>query len=129
MQEHGSFELKVKNKTLISTLFGAWNYETTIRYSKECKQLVDNLTDEPWGSLVDFTEWELATPDILEVVDELNAWASINNLKYEVVICSLSLQQQLMEQYQESLTSVETKFVKNLEQAYEWLKSMGVLKI
>jgi hypothetical protein len=129
MQEHGSFELKVKNKTLISTLFGAWNYETTIRYSKECKQLVDNLTDEPCGSLVDFTEWELATPDILEVVDELNAWASINNLKYEVVICSLSLQQQLMEQYQESLTSVETKFVKNLEQAYEWLKSMGVLKI
>jgi hypothetical protein len=48
MKEHGSFELKVKNKTLISTLFGAWNYETTIRYSKECKQLVDNLTDEPW---------------------------------------------------------------------------------
>jgi hypothetical protein len=79
--------------------------------------------------LVDFTEWELATPDILEVVDELNAWASINNLKYEVVICSLSLQQQLMEQYHESFTGVETKFVKNLEQAYEWLKSMGVLKI
>jgi hypothetical protein len=129
MQEHGLFTIEVRDKTLISTLCGAWNYETSLRYSEECKRLVDNLIGEPWASLVDLSEWELATPDVMKVNDELNTWASINNLKYEVVICSSSSQRALLEKYQESLNGVETKFVDNLEQACEWLKIIGVLKI
>lgn len=129
MLEHGSFELEIRNKTLISRAFGAWNYETALRYSKESKQLVGSLIKEHWASLVDLSEWELATPDILEVIVRLNSWASENNLRYEVVICNSSLQQVLLEQYQEGFTDVESRFVENLEQAYEWLSDMGLAGI
>ena len=126
--EHGTFELQIKGKTLISKAFGAWNYETALRYAKECRKLIEqNLLNEPWASIVDLSEWELATPDIWDAIDELNVWASENNLKHEVVILSLSLQKTLFEQTQEGFTDVETKFVDNIAEAYLWLEQLGYL--
>ena len=126
--EHGTFELQIKGKTLISKAFGAWNYETALRYAKECRKLIEqNLLNEPWASIVDLSEWELATPDIWDAIDELNVWASENNLKHEVVILSLSLQKTLFEQTQEGFTDVETKFVDNIAEAYLWLEQFGYL--
>jgi hypothetical protein len=128
MQEHGSFELQIKGKTLISKAYGAWNYETSVRYATECRQLIEqHLLSESWASIVDLSDWELATPDIWQVIDELNIWASENNLKHEVVIPSLTLQQTLLEQTQEGFTDVETKFVDNIAQAYQWLEQLGYL--
>ena len=78
--------------------------------------------------MVDFTYWELSTPDMWEKIDELNEWGNVNNQKYEVVICSLSIQRSLMEASHEVLTNVDTKFCENLKQAYDWLESVGVYK-
>lgn len=91
MQEHGSFDMKIINQTLVVKAFRAWNYETVLRYGTEYKQLIEKLKNKPWACLVDLTEWELATPDIWEHIDELNEWGNINNQRYEVVICSLAI--------------------------------------
>ena len=62
------------------------------------------------------------------LLDELNEWGNLNNQKYEVVVCGLSIQQALLEKSHEVLTNVETKFSENLKQAYEWLETVGVMK-
>jgi hypothetical protein len=128
MQSHGSFELSIKDQTLIVKAIGAWNYETAVNCGKEYKRLVHKLKLKPWACLVDLTEWELFTPDASDYIDELNEWGNLNNQKYEVVVCGLFIQQALLEKSHEVLTNVETKFSENLKQAYEWLETVGVMK-
>ena len=129
MQEHGSFQMKIVEQTLIIKCFDAWNLETVLRLCKEYKGLVEQINDKPWACLVDLSQWELATPEMWDEISELNKWGNSNNQKYEAVICSTSLQKTLMEDSHKVLTNVETKFCENIEQAYEWLNSVGVLKI
>lgn len=126
MQEHGSFDMKIISQTLVIKCFDSWNYETVSRLCIEYKELAKKINNKPWACLVDLTQWELSTPDMWDQIDELNQWGNINNQKYEVVICSLSIQRDLMEDSHNVLTNVETKFCNNLTQAYEWLKSVGV---
>ncbi|GAA5142881.1 hypothetical protein [Thalassotalea piscium] len=129
MQEHGSFELEIKNKTLLIKAFDSWNVETAIRFFKETRALVcaHKLKNEPWACLVDLTQWELGTPDIWPVVDELNTWANKNNQKYEAVICSSSLQKLMIERSQENLFTVEINFFDTVEQARDWLEQLSLL--
>ena len=129
MQEHGSFKIEVIDQTLIIKCFDAWNLETVIRLCREYKEHVESIKDKPWGCLVDLSQWELSTPDMWDEINKLNEWGNINNQKYEAVICSMSLQQMLMEDSHTALTNVETNFCDNIEQAYDWLNSVGVLKI
>ena len=108
---------------------GAWNYETALSCGEEYKRLVCEIKEKPWACLLDLTEWELFTPDASDYIDELNEWGNINNQKYEVVVCGLSIQQDLLEKSHEVLTNVETKFCDSLADAYKWLEAIGVIKI
>ena len=129
MKEHGSFQIKIVDQTLIVKCFGSWNHETVLRLCKEYKELVEKINDKPWACLVDLSQWELAAPDMWDEISELNQWGNSNNQKYEVVICSMSLQKILMEESHTVLTNVETNFCESIEQAYKWLNNVGVLKI
>jgi hypothetical protein len=128
VQEHGSFEMKIQDSTLIFKCIDAWNYETALRFGDEYKKLILSFNGAPWACLVDLTQWEFTTPDVWELVDELNEWGNSKNQKYEAVVCSLIIQKVFLEKSHDLLTNVETKFCDNLEEAYSWLKSLGVLK-
>lgn len=128
MREHGSFKISIIEQTLIVKCFDAWNVETVISMCKEYQKQVSNIYDKPWACLVDFTQWELSTPDMWDYIDELNEWGNIHNQKYEAVVCNSSLQQYLMENSHEVLTNVEAKFFDSLEDAHQWLTSIGMYK-
>lgn len=89
---------------------------------------ITTIKDKPWACLVDLSRWELSTPDMWQKIDELNEWGNENNQRFEVVICSLSIQKSLMETSHEVLTNVESKFCDKIEQAFSWLESVGVYK-
>ena len=129
MLEHGSFDMKIIEQTLVVRCFDAWNNETVLRMCKEYKDLVSKINNKPWACIVDLTQWELSTPEMWIHIDELNVWGNINNQKYEAVVCSSSVQKYLMEKSHDVLTNVEAKFYDELVQAYEWLESVGVYKI
>jgi hypothetical protein len=108
---------------------GACNYETTLRFKNESIHIATNLIDEPWACLLDLSKWELSTPDAWAEIDEINKWASSNNLKYQIIICSSPLQKNVLEDSQQTLTDVDIIYCDNLEQAYEVLESLGFLNI
>lgn len=128
MLEHGSFRMEINAQTLIIRCYGAWNIQTVIRMCQEYREHVNRISDSPWACLVDFTQWELSTPEMWEHIDELNEWGNANNQKFEAVVCSLSIQQHLMEISHDVLTNVDARFFDNLTQAYEWLEEVGVYK-
>lgn len=61
-------------------------------------------------------------------IDKLNHWGNSNNQKYEAVICGMSIQKILMKTSHEVLTNVESRFFTKVEEAYDWLASVGVLQ-
>ena len=127
MQEHGSFDMKIIDQTLIVKCFDAWNLETVLRMCEEYKILAKKIADKPWGCLVDLSQWELSTPDIWDEIAKLNTWGNKHNQKFEVVIYCMSLQKTLLADSHQVLTNVETHFCDNIEQAYTWLTQVGVL--
>ena len=106
--------------------FGSWNFETTSRWCLEYKNHIEFIKNNPWTRILDLTLWELTTPDVRNIVDEVNTWANINNQKFEIVICPLAIQQKLAERAHQVLTDVEIKYCKNLQEAHEWLGSRTV---
>ncbi|MDA8622168.1 hypothetical protein N9L48_05925 [Psychrosphaera sp.] len=129
MQEHGSFEINIIDQTIVVNCYGSWNHETVKRMCNEYKEHALQINDKDWACLVDLSQWELATPEMWNEIQKLNEWSNNNNQKFEAVICSLYIQKTLMEQSHTVLTNVETKFCDNIEQAYAWLNSVGVLKV
>jgi len=127
MKEHGHFDMKIVGQTLIVTCFDSWNIETTIRLSNEYTQLVEKINNAPWACLVDLSQWELSTPDGWDEINKLNQWANINNQGYEVVVCNTALKKSLMKNSHKVLTNVETFFCNDLDSAYQWLNTKGLL--
>ncbi|WP_440875654.1 STAS/SEC14 domain-containing protein [Thalassotalea sp. PLHSN55] len=119
--------MEIINQTLIVRCFDSWNIETVLRLCREYKELVEQINDKPWACLVDLSEWELATPDMWDEIGKLNEWGNSHNQRFEAVICSMSIQQMLMEESHSVLTNVETKFCDDMKQARAWLKSVGAL--
>ena len=97
MLEHGSFNLSLIDQTIISEAFGSWNIETAIRWADEFKLLVGQISNAPWACIVDLSNFELAPLDVWAYIDEINLWCNVNNQKYEVLICSSSLQKAILE--------------------------------
>jgi hypothetical protein len=128
MNEHGSFSMKIVDRTLIVKAEGAWNLETAIRWGQEFKLLVNRIEEHQWACLVDLSNFELAIPEVWDHLNSVNEWSNLHNQKYEAVVCSLSIQKVLIKKSHAVLTNVETKFCEGLNEAYEWLEIIGVLK-
>lgn len=126
MLQHGSFDIACKDKTIIVKCMGAWNIETVQEFIPIYKKYVLAFDGQPWACLLDLTQWELATPEAWELIDELNVWGNANNQRYEAVICSISFQQIFVEQSHLVMPNVEKKFCDDLAQAQQWLASVGL---
>lgn len=126
MQEHGTFKMSVANQVITLLVFGSWNIETTSRWCIEYKNHIDSIKAAPWARIMDLTHWELTTPDVWEAVDKVNSLANISNQQYDVVICSWSMQKQIVDRAHEMLTNVEIKFCNDLQEAQKWLSEKGM---
>jgi hypothetical protein len=125
MKAHGSYKLEVNKHTVTFKAYDSWNYEAAFEWGEEIKGIVNQLKNEPWACLVDLTEWELATPDTRTYISELYSWLNDQNLKYIAVIFGLSIQKEVLEHTYSILTNVEKKYCVDLEQANNWLHSVG----
>ncbi|MDO6446393.1 hypothetical protein Q4493_11475 [Colwellia sp. 1_MG-2023] len=124
MEEHGSYDLAIEEKTHILKAYGSWNFETAKKWGAETKAILNGIIDKPWVCLVDLSQWELATPDIRTYVHDFNLWLNENNLKYLAVVYSLHLQVEVLKITHVVLTNVEIKYFDNHKDANEWLNSI-----
>lgn len=126
MNEHGSYRMELIDQVLVLRAYGAWNLETTQRWSEEYLALADKLKAEPWACLVDLTEWGCGPQECIPCVDKVNEWGNVNNQSYEVVICQSLFQQKILKGVHQKLSNVETEFFQDESQAWQWLQSVGI---
>ena len=128
LNEHGNFKISINSQTIILEAYGAWNYETAIRFCHDFKQSVKKIESKPWASLIDLREWDLSTPDIWEAIDDLTIWSEQHNQRYEATIYINNIQKTLLEQSQQNFENISVQYFDQPELAYQWLANMNMLK-
>jgi hypothetical protein len=127
MEEHGEFKIEIIGAVMIVESFGAWNSETTNRMCNEIKARSNVLSLRPWGSLLDLSMWELATPEIWDSIKELHNWLNQNNHRYQAYVCGCYLHAELIETFQSSFINVKTNKCNTRSNALKWLTNEGLI--
>jgi len=129
MKEHGLYEMKQQGQLIVITALYAFNKEGILKWAKEYKSIAETIKNKPWACLCDINQWEFFTPEAWEVIDEINDWCNINNLKFLGFICSANnlelVKQDMLKKSHSALTNTELAFCNNLQEAYCWLDSVG----
>ncbi len=88
---HGSYEMYVVQKVLVSKSYGSWNEFTCKEFFGRYIELASPLTNEPWGGLVDVSQWQLATPDAEKLAVIFEQWCIENNRNFVAIVGSSSI--------------------------------------
>ena len=124
LQQHGSFTIEIKQRTIEINAFAAWNEQTSEQFRQAYLELAQQLRKQPWACLINLLEWELGTGEILRVGQELNAWSFANKQRFSAIVCESSLHRHLIEKIQEPTKSIEHRYFTDVESARVWLNAL-----
>lgn len=79
-------------------VWGGWSFTLAQEFYTELKQHSEALTHSAWIEVVDFNDWQLATPECFKLVSEYAKWAYQNNLQARVIIASEGMKQTIIKQ-------------------------------
>lgn len=79
-EAHGDYKIWVEDEVIYAKLFDAWNKEAAYKFADEFKTLSEGFTSQ-WAHYVDLTEWQLCSPEVFEVVEQLVAWCIENGMR------------------------------------------------
>ena len=83
---HGSYQICVKERVIISQSFGSWNDVTINNFIKEYQGVAQNLINKPWAGIVDVTHWELATLEAENIAKGFELWCKEHNRQYVAIV-------------------------------------------
>ena len=124
--QHGAFSIERRNNILFIRISGAWNRETALAYCKAARQASLPLINQPYATLSDLNDWELATPDCDELFKHLFQQAVDHGLRREAFVNksgSVKVEQlnRLMPYGQEHVREM----FEDTKSALGWLKGEG----
>ncbi|GGA77731.1 hypothetical protein GCM10011369_19570 [Neiella marina] len=125
MKQHGSYQLELRDRTIIVRFTAAWNRETAESMCRDFLELAQTLAAKPWACLVDLRDWGLGGPEVMEPIFEVNHWCAANNQQFEAVVCSKQLQQFFIQQLHTALPNTESRFFETEAEALDWLNDKG----
>ncbi len=67
---HGSYIIEQKDNILLVDAHGPFNEITAEKYHKDIRLLTENMTGQPWGSLITFRGNSIFTPEAEEQLRE-----------------------------------------------------------
>lgn len=88
-EQHGNFKIWTINNVIMSKVHGTWNQVAAENYSDEFQQQARTLS-KPWAHVVYLNDWELCSPDVFPVINDLVDWCIANGLTKAVNIFSPS---------------------------------------
>lgn len=86
MAVKSGYTIKVIQQRLEAKVWGEFDIILAKQFYTEIVQKAGTINDKDWVELIDFTQWELATPECFELVEPFYHWAKQNRLCKRVVI-------------------------------------------
>lgn len=131
MKEHGIYRIIIHKRFLEINVTGSWNYDSIIHFIEDFKTSALEISDKPWGVLVDLRSWDLSVPDTEKPMNKLQNWCMKNNQRYEASIIDQNpVKRYQMDKYLKTIDSnvIIQKYFYSKENAYMWFKKIGLIK-
>ncbi|KRS22088.1 hypothetical protein AAY72_05005 [Alishewanella sp. WH16-1] len=127
MVEAKAFQIWVENRVVLACIRGCWDRFSAEDYSRAFKAAASRLTGQPWAHIVYLDDWQLGTPDIEPIVQELVGWCLQNGLIVTAqVYCPHSVKRyQLDKMIIEKTPTFERRGYANEDDAFNWLEQQG----
>jgi len=88
---HGSYKLYLVHRVLVSKSYGSWNAATCRDFFKHYVRLATPLINQPWGGLIDVSQWQLAIPEAESIAVTFERWCCENNRDFVAIVGSSSI--------------------------------------
>jgi hypothetical protein len=95
---HGDHQLHWQDNIVVAKLYGTWNEEAANEYGNALKQQVKSLKGRYWCRVVDFSDYELHTPEVAGAIRRFARWAEQNGCIFHCYIFSNLLQREAVKQ-------------------------------
>lgn len=95
---HGDHRLHWHDNIVVAKLYGSWNEEAANEYGNALKQQVKSLKGRSWCRVVDFSDYELHTPEVAGAIRRFTRWAEQNGCIFHCYIFSNFLQRETVKQ-------------------------------
>jgi hypothetical protein len=125
--ETKAFRVWTENQVLMAWIRGCWDRQNALDYSKALKLAAAKFKGQQWAHIVYLDDWQLGTPDIEPIVQELVNWCLQNGLIVTAqVYCSHSVKRyQLDKMIIEKTPTFERRVYANEDDAFNWLEQQG----
>ena len=127
MHAHGDFDMWIDNQVLLARIKGQWNGEMAGHYSRRMKELAQDFNGQAWAHIVYLDDWELGTPDLEPVINELVGWVIEHGLTRtaQVFKASMLKKSQMDRMVKERVGEFERRAFATEDEAFCWLEEEG----
>ncbi|WP_423186985.1 hypothetical protein ACO1PK_01855 [Alishewanella sp. d11] len=121
------FQLWTENNVLLACISGSWDERAASDYSKALKHEASQLKGRPWAHIVYLDDWQLGTPEIEPIIQDLVTWCLHNGLVLTAqVYCPHSVKRyQLDKMIIEKTLTFERRVYTEEQSAFNWLAEQG----
>lgn len=122
-----TFQLWTENQVLLACIQGCWDRYAAADYSRAFKVAASQFKGQRWAHIVYLDDWQLGTPEIGPIVQDLVTWCLHNGLVLTAqVYCPHSVKRfQLDKMILEQTLTFERRVYANEKQAFNWLAEQG----
>lgn len=127
MRVHGQFDIWADNQIIYATIQGSSNAELALSLSDQMKNLAQQQMPAKWGHMVWLDDWELGTPDIEPIIQELTEWCIVHGMTHAAQIFSPSTikRYQLDKMIVEEKDGFKRRQFRTTDEAKQWLRREG----
>ncbi|WP_100657906.1 hypothetical protein [Alteromonas flava] len=80
------YHLWRENDVLVAVVKGQYDFIATQAYCRNFKTIAAPLINAPWGHITYLDEWDLATPDCIQLIAQLENWCKSNRLACDALV-------------------------------------------
>lgn len=122
-----AFQIWVENQVLLACIAGSWDRRVAEDYSTAFKAAANGFKGQRWAHIVYLDDWNLGTPEIEPIIQELVTWCLHNGLVLTAqVYCPHSVKRyQLDKMIIEKTLTFERRVYDNQQEAFNWLAEQG----
>ncbi|WP_108650342.1 hypothetical protein [Dongshaea marina] len=119
---HGFFKVKVTPPIMFIEGYGPWSDTVAQAFCEEVKCKSLELCQAPWGTVIDQRQWDLGTPRVWELFDDLLIYMLDHGLVCQAILPSMHLHQHLAQKHFETVSPdiVKVKFFTEYDAALQW---------
>ncbi len=129
LNKHGYFKIEHHDNILLIRFIGAINLETYKQYNKRIFDIAKSYNSKKWAEIVDFREWELATPEVIsEAISDQEDPAKIKfRCTDQIIIVDNNFIKSITNSITDNKAFVAPVYVKTKEEAFSKLQAKGYI--